>query len=307
MKTVGTILDTILGHSGAGSDSGYNSDEGYNSGEDDGEVDVRTQLENWYWQAEDMTRSDPLDALNQFNQYLEKDAEVAMDRSKIWPRNTSKSRMSASGVSTFCIMGFELDWVNSRTCRFHEELLNFMPNATRNERQKAVEDILKEITRGNQSEAAQDFTTRAVSLTLNVLQNLNVDARLTFSIQRNPGQPYLNRGNVKRVEDCLTALKRCCQRRTGKKIWTGRPVDSGDHGTGAAAVRPNQRFSAAKLIHKRTSRLEHAVVDPSVMAVIHEDCGRMYMREERWGNAYSQFWAAFNKTQRPQTHAPKLV
>lgn len=48
-----------------------------------------------------------------------------------------------------------------------------------------------------------------------------------------------------------------------------------------------------KYIYPKTLNLKATVVDPRVMGVIREEGGKMYMGEEKWSEAYEEFYEGF--------------
>lgn len=292
------------------SDEGdYNSDDSIGSGGSgaadggDGSKDVKIRLENLYWQAEDVIRSDPDRALGQFLEFLELDSSVASGSAE--GMAAEHVEIEDVGIGRFHVL-YHIVLIYFRLgnyekmLEYHKSLLNFLPKVTRNERQKAVEDILKTIMspqdNGDVAAETQNFLVKAYSITLEVLQDLKVDARLTFSIRKSLGNIYLQLGQIDMVTSVIGQLHASCVDESGKSDMNGKAEWMLE--TMALELQlcaKTKNFRRQKAIHKLTKQLSHAVVDPSTLAVIHEDCGRMYMREGLWTEAYNEFFNGFNR------------
>jgi ubiquitin-protein ligase len=97
---------------------------------------------------------------------------------------------------------------------YMRKLLNFLPEVTRNERQKAIENILRAMSNGSAGDATPEYQRVLVDtyrLTLEVLENLNIDARLTFSTKINLAEIYLQMSDITNVETIVHELHVLCK------------------------------------------------------------------------------------------------
>lgn len=284
-------------------DVGEDSDENSDAGGSDGELDPDVDLENQYWLADDLKKSKPQEALEAFLAFIKQD--LARSRGEIPNKPKEHVELEDVGIGYFhalyevILIYFKLSQYDSMLEHL-QTLLNFLPEVTRNERQKAIENILRAISSGDAASFSlenQRVLVDTYRLTLGVLESLSIDARLTFSTRKSLGQIYLQMSDIQNVEIIVQELHAACKdSETGlddlrnRAEWllemTALELQL------CVLTRDKRRRIAA---HQRTKLLAHAIVDPTTMGIIHEDCGKMYMAEKKWSEAYQEFFSGFTK------------
>ena len=190
------------------------------------------------------------------------------------------------------------------------KLLNFLPEVTRNERQKAIENILRAMSSGSggggsgsgnnnndSSPESQRVLVDTYRLSLEVLENLNIDARLTFSTKKSLGQIFLQMADINNVEVIVSELRQSCKDpKTGQDDLRNRAewlLETTALELQLCALTKDKR--RRQKLHQQTKLLSHAIVDPTTMGIIHEDCGKMLMGEKKWTEAYQEFFSGFSR------------
>jgi hypothetical protein len=144
-------------------------------------------------------------------------------------------------------------------------------------------------------------------LTLKVLEELNIDARLAFSTKKSLGQIYLQMRDLKNVELIVSELHLSCKDpHTGEDDFRNRAewlLEMTAMELQLCAITNDKRRRANA--HARTKLLAHAIVDPTTMGTIHEDCGKMLMGEKKWSEAYQEFFSGFSK--HSETANPRAI
>lgn len=304
--------------SGSGSDDGdYDGDDTQDSGRP---IDPDVDLENKYWEADDVKKTDPEAALAMFSLYIESD--LARSRGEVEGKPAAHLEIDDKGVGYFHAL-FEVTLINIRLKKYEQmleyyrKMLNFLPNVTRNERQKAIEHVLRAMKlvqpsvsgnlESNVSTQNQQVLVDTYSLTLDVLEKLAIDARLTFSTKRSLGQLYLQLGDIGRLQPILKDLHSACKDEHGKEDVNGKAewlLEMSALELQMCAITGDVK--RRKKTHQRTKLLDHAIVDPSTMGIIHEDAGKMLMAEKKWKEAYDEFFNGFKKhseTANPRANA----
>jgi len=217
------------------------------------------------------------------------------------------------------------------------KLLHFLPQVTRNERQKAIENVLRAMSSSSAGNTATDLPEKqrvlvdTYRLTLEVLESLNIDARLTFTTKKSLGHIYLQMNDRQHVEMIVSELHLACKDpKTGLDDLRNRAewllemtalelqLCALTKGTTWCSFcddtcldsyvslsffffflfsffPPPQDKRRRIKAHQRTKLLSHAIVDPTTMGIIHEDCGKMLMAEKKWKEAYQEFFSGFSR------------
>ena len=96
-----------------------------------------------------------------------------------------------------------------------DEVLHFLPQVTRNERQKAIENVLRAMSSSGNTATdlpeKQRVLVDTYRLTLEVLESLNIDARLTFTTKKSLGHIYLQMNDRQNVEMIVSELHLACK------------------------------------------------------------------------------------------------
>ena len=284
---------------------------------DDGPLDPDVELENKFWEADDDKKSAPEKALATFKQYLADD----LKRSRGEVDGKPAAHLEIDGSIGYFQVLHEVTLINFRLGSYdgmlvyYRQMLNFLPNVTRNERQKAIENILRAISSSRSGSNGcskmslenQQILVNTYRLTLEILEKLAIDARLTFSTKRSLGQLYLQLHDTTNVEAILRDLHAACKDEHGNDNISGKAewlLEMSALEIQLCAITGD--VVRRKRAHARTKLLGHAIVDPSTMGIIHEDAGKMFMAEKKWKLAYDEFFNGFKKhseTANPRANA----
>jgi COP9 signalosome complex subunit 2 len=133
-------------------------------------------------------------------------------------------------------------------------------------------------------------------ITLNALKTAN-NERLWFNTSVKLGKLYLDLGDHLRLQKSIQELHKSCQTTDGK--------DDASKGTYLLEVyaleiqlcTATKNSARMKEIYPKTLKLDAAIADPRIMGVIREEGGKLYMSEERWKEAYDEFFEGFRNYQ----------
>jgi COP9 signalosome complex subunit 2 len=291
------------GSDNGGDAGGGDNDSDQDSNKSEGEVDPDVELENKYWEADDVKKTAPQEALEAFLFYIKQD--TARFQGEIAGKPKAHLELKDVGIGYFhalyevTLIYFKLGQYDNML-EYMRKLLNFLPEVTRNERQKAIENILRAMSNGSAGDATpenQRVLVDTYRLTLEVLENLNIDARLTFSTKKSLGQIYLQMSDITNVETIVHELHVLCKDpKTGQDDLRNRAewmLETTALELQLCALTKDKR--RRQQLHQQTKLLSHAIVDPTTMGVIHEDCGKMLMGEKKWTEAYQEFFSGFSR------------
>jgi COP9 signalosome complex subunit 2 len=119
---------------------------------------------------------------------------------------------------------------------------------------------------------------------------------LTFSTKKSLGQIYLQMRDSHNVELIVQELHAACKTETGADDNSGRAewlLEMSALELQLCAITGD--MARRKRAHARTKLLNHAIVDPTTMGIIHEDAGKMLMGEKLWKDAYEEFFNGFRR------------
>ena len=289
--------------SGSGEEEYVYSDED-GSGSDHSEVGSDVELENKFWEADGLKREEPTESLRIFTVFLDgEEKRVKEGKERLQHEDVGSMRLRV--LFEVVLLCYNLKQYENML-KHYESLLQFLQHATRNERARAISEVIGAITSGQGAGASPsgeadtvrtDIAMKIYEMTLKVLEGSNIDTRLAFSTKKNLGIMYFEKGDYAKTQETLVSLHKMCT--------TG---DGGDDQGKAEWLLEmysleiqlcNARNDSLRMkaIFKKTAKLKNAIRDPRTMGIIHESGGKLYMKERNWSEAYNQFFEGFKNYQ----------
>lgn len=246
-------------------------------------LSVDIQIANLFYEAEDLMRDQPTEALDKFREVVRLAQENA---DKINDESRTSQFSSLVHITVILI----------RTQRYEEmrapydQILSFLPRVTRNEGSEAIDSVLNAL--GN----VQDFSLleQVYRITAQQLSSLPDSEKMLFSVQMKLCRCYLARNDYAAAGSVLDTLHAMCKLRNGEddkrnkgaellEIYAARISIS-------SATHDNLQMHA---LYEATRDLSAAVKDPRSQSVIRECWGRMFGEQGEWQRAYTEFYSAF--------------
>ncbi|KAK3670730.1 hypothetical protein LTR78_009422 [Recurvomyces mirabilis] len=249
----------------------YEDDE---DGEEGGDVDV----ENKYYNAKQMKVEEPEAAIEEFLGVPALEPE--------------KGDWGFKGLKQAIKLEFKLGRY-SKAVEHYNELLTYVKSAvTRNYSEKSINNMLDFIEKNAEDEAANTCMEQFYSKTLESFQATN-NERLWLSTNTKLARLYLAAKDYPRLTAKARELHKACQREDGSD-----DPSKGTYSMEAYALeiqmyadtRNNKRL---KGLYEKALSVRSAVPHPKIMGVIRECGGKMYMSEENWKQAQSDFFESF--------------
>ncbi|KAF2763959.1 CSN2 COP9 signalosome complex [Teratosphaeria nubilosa] len=255
-----------------------NYDFEYDDDEGDEDNEASVDVENKYYNAKQMKADDPEDAIEEFLGVPALESE--------------KGDWGFKGLKQAIKLEFKLGRYN-KAVEHYTELLTYVKSAvTRNYSEKSINNMLDFIEKNAEDEAANDCMEKFYSQTLESFQATN-NERLWLSTNTKLARLWLAQKDYSRLTEKCRELHKACQREDGS--------DDPSKGTYSmeayaleiqmyAETRNNKRL---KGLYERALQVKSAVPHPKIMGVIRECGGKMYMSEENWKMAQSDFFESF--------------
>jgi len=262
-------------YSDDGEDINYGSDAEMDQG---GEDDVKIQLENTFYEAEDARNSDPAKSLQLFEQVI----SLAQDA-------PDSVRWQWKALEQVVLLRARLNKEPAAIVQAFSELLGHMNNVTPNEVNDTINNILDALSGLSQ----QTNLDAMYELALQKLKSSNHE-RLWFNANLKRGKAFLARGEYDRLEAVVRELRESSSANNdinkGTYLLEVYALEIAMYGAKRDTKKLRETYS-------KTQALSAAIQDPRIMGGIHETGGKMYMEEGRWQEAYDEFYAGFRHMQ----------
>ena len=168
-------------------------------GDGDGAIDERIELENSYYEGDDIKGEDPHRAIELFNKVVE--IETKLGENVKW-RFKSLQRLV---TIYFSLSQYE------KMIASYRSMLDFMSSVTRNECTDAINTILDTLTSVTNSEVLSEM----YKITLIALKTAK-NERLWFNTNLKLARIYMDGGNITGTKQLLHDLKQTCQTEDGQ-------------------------------------------------------------------------------------------
>jgi tetratricopeptide (TPR) repeat protein len=263
-------------YSDDGGEINYGSDANMDEG---GEDDLKIQLENTFYEAEDAKNSDPARSLSLFEQVVNLSKETG----------EKDVRWQWKALEQVVLLRAKLGKEPATIVAAFSELLSHMNKVTPNEVNDTINNILDALSGLSQ----QTNLDAMYEMALEKLKSSNHE-RLWFNANLKRGKAFLARGEYDRLEQVVRDLRESNSANDdvnkGTYLLEVYALEIAMYG----AKRDTKRLREA---YSKTQALSAAIQDPRIMGGIHETGGKMFMEEGRWQEAYDEFYAGFRHMQ----------
>ncbi|KAI5801425.1 putative COP9 signalosome subunit 2 [Peziza echinospora] len=257
------------------SDQEYGFDYGSAEEEEDDPPDV--EVENKYYNAKQIKQTNPQEALEEFLEV------VALEK--------EKGDWGFKGLKQAIKLEFKQKQYDS-AIEHYTELLTYVKTAvTRNYSEKSLNNMLDFIS-SSSDPADMACMERFYDLTLDTFQGTN-NERLWLKTNIKLAKLWLDRKEYGRLTKSIRLLHQACQKPDGTD-----DLSKGTYLLEVYAIEI-QMFSETgnnkklKALYHKSLRVRSAVPHPRIMGIIRECGGKMYMSEENWKEAQSDFFESF--------------
>jgi len=267
------------------------------------------QIANIFYEAEDIRREAPRDALAKFKQVV--DLADKAKKEGVQLNEESKTNHFNSIVHIVCLLfalnnasgssssgGAGASGANAAGLQEmvtqYTHLLDFIPHVTRNESGDAIDRVLSVIG----SSRDFDFLLTMYDLTLQRLTRMADTERMRFNVQMKLCKTYMEQNNLDKAQEVLNALLASCQTPQGTDDRKGKGGELLEI-YALQIVISSRRGDSLKMkeLYDKTKDLTAAVKDPRSQSVIRECWGIMFGDEGQWSRSYAEFYSAFTHYQ----------
>lgn len=256
------------------------SDEDQEEEEQD-EDDAGIEIENAFYEGDETKDDAPMKALEMFEKVVR--LETAQGDEIKWRFKALKHLVTIQ---------FRLGNYEAMAERYQEMLQYVASSAvTRNESTDSINSVLDTIS-ASASEQSLPIMSQIYEITLNVLKSAN-NERLWFSTYVKYGKAYLRSKDYNQVSRIVRELHKSCQLPDGSDDPAKGTYLLEAYALEIQMCTATKNSTRMKLIYPKTKDLSAAVQDPRITGVIREEGGKMYMSEQRWNEAYNEFYDGF--------------
>jgi hypothetical protein len=170
--------------------------------QDDAELTLDVQIANLFYEAEDLRREEPSDALTKFAKVLELGGADA-DSDAL----SSESRTAVFKSAVYIvILHFQMKQADAMLASY-DRLLALIPRVTRNEAADAIDSVLNAVS--DSDDAA--LLARVYDVTRTTLRTMPDSARMLFDVNLKLCKAYLGSGHYAEATAVLQQLHTSCQ------------------------------------------------------------------------------------------------
>ncbi|CAG9329981.1 unnamed protein product [Blepharisma stoltei] len=254
----------------------YDSDKEGWSDEEDVDEELVT-IENTFYEADDIKKTNPEDALTGFLKVLELEGNR--------PESEQQWRFKAlkNVVVLECTLGFY-----EPMCSHLAELIGLIDTVASNDATDAINSII------DVSSKITDptYSMRVLSMILEKLKESG-KSRLVFNTQTKLAKLYLERNDVENAESTISELVSSCHLPNGQVDNSKSQSLLEAYALEIQLCTVTKNSKRMKEIFKKTESLNADVTDPRIIGVIRESGSRMYMSEKSWDKALTELFEAF--------------
>lgn len=252
-------------------DFGY----GYSSGEDP-ENKEDYELENNFFEADDIKKTNPKEAIERF------ETIILMEESK-GSEVKWKFKCLLNIIQLKCRIQNFADLKDNIT-----QIVKIMNTVSRNDSNEAISLILDSLTQVKEShdDLGQQLMDH-LSLNLEAYEHLWLSAALKLA------RIYLKIGDFIRLEAIIEAFKTRCKTQQGlvDEKKSGALLEL--YSIEIQICIANKDHQRMKGVYEKTKNLSSAIVDPKSMAIIKETSGKLLMIEKKWKESTEELVDAF--------------
>jgi len=243
------------------------------------------QIANLFYEAEDLKRDDPKEALTKFLKVV----ELAKDKKQHQHLEDETKTSVFKSMQHITV----LLWESKRApemIQHYKSLLEFIPNVTRNEGAEAIDSVLMAINDSKDFKLQEQI----YAVTSDALAKMPDSERMLFDVRMKLCRAYINRNAYDEASEVLVGLHKSCQTSDGQD-------DKKTKGSELLEIYSLQLMISAaqgdnvrlKELFEKTKDLTAAVKDPRSQSIIRECWGMMFGDEGQWQRAKAEFFSAF--------------
>lgn len=254
----------------------FEEEEEYVAEDDDGGNDEADELEAAYYDAKDKIDDEPQEAMQGFEELLDKDKEQTK-----WSWRALKRL-----IKVYCI----LKRYDEMKRAYRKLLALDWEGRTRNDTEKAINKMLDLTSNSGAMNVAQMY-----ELTVEYVgEGATRNEKLWFAIKLKSSQAQFDSKDYNKCQKSIEELKMSC-RETGRTEWDKKK------GTQlmtifALEIQLHQELRNHKMlkaIYEEAMTIEGAIPPPKTMGIIREAGGKMYMLQDEYKKADEAFFQAF--------------
>jgi COP9 signalosome complex subunit 2 len=252
---------------------------------------IDVEIANIFYEAEDLVRADPQQALNKFSSIIDfVDKHNKENNSSIDSlRDESKSSYFQSMLHIVILL-YTLQRYDVMIERY-KVLLSYIPKVTRNESGDAIDQVLNIVSNSNNPV----FLNEVYSITSSTLSRMEGTERMVFNINMKLCKTYIDAEAYGDAHRVLRSLHEWCQ----TVDQHGNIVDDRKKGSELLEIYALEiRLSAVennvtqmRSLYEATKDLSAAVKNPRSQSVIRECWGLMFSHDHQWQRAYAEFYS----------------
>jgi COP9 signalosome complex subunit 2 len=280
----GSDADSMPDDDVSGSDK--SGDEGSAENEKKSVKKIKIEIENSFYEGEDIEEENPTEAIRLFEQVVKLENEIEAEGG-----GTAEWRFKA--LQHIVELSYRLKKYTEMLIQY-KIMLNNMQNVTRNDCTDALNSVLETISNSKDDNMLAEM----FNVTLEALKTAN-NERLWFTTTLKLAKLYLHDIDNKcsQIEDLMSTLKQTCQLPDG----SDNPAKASNlleiYSLEIQFCRLTRNGTRMRTIYPKTLNLDAAVADPRIMGVIREEGGKMHMSEYHWDDAFYELNEAFRNFQ----------
>ena len=277
----------------------YSEDGSEQGGEANEDGDMKIQVENFYYEAEDLKDDDAGAAVELFQKVVLLDTELeGKGESSLW-------RFKALVHIVTLLFGMKNypDMISN-----YKEMLKDMPSVTRNVCTESINSVLETISSSDDDKVLEEMfeiTLKALTDANNEKLWFNTNLKLTKlymsglekTESMDTGSSLSTEKKQDEVERLMNILKQSCSLPDGNDDPSKASQLLEIYCLEIQFCRITHNVLRMRTIYPKTLHLNVAVADPRIMGVIREEGGKMHMSEGHWDEAYTELNEAFRNFQ----------
>lgn len=260
----------------------FEGEDGYSSHQDSYAIDI----ENAFYEAEDLRRSNPAQAVDLFTNVVRMEKE----------RRNGEYQWRFKALEHLVCLRFRLGQTSQMVSEF-QELLSYLNHMTRNQCNDSINNIFDTISTTNDRKSSDDAvsTQCMYEIALDALEDKN--NRLWFTTALKLANYHFLKGNYSKSPELIKSLHRSLESTSAKDDPNREAYLLQVYSLELQLYQAQGLTSKCREVYMKTRSLSVAVVDPRIMGCIYEAGGKLKMEDERWSEAYDELFEAFRNYQ----------
>lgn len=301
---------------GGGASGSADMNDGWGSGENEFDVDddgmsdanvddvggVDVQIANIFYEAEDLVRSQPQQALQKFQQLLTIiQTDQPADIQNVLSKLSADTRQSfIQSMVHIVLLYYKLQQASAMVNQYRT-LLSYVPNMSQAESTDSINTVLNNVAAGTQH-TDMSLLREMYTMTSSTLAAVPDTQRTVFGIDMKLCKLYVDTEQYQQADTLLHKLHQSCMITLPTGELVDDRADKGNELLEIYALKIRLSFaqnnvSEMRSLYEATKDLNAAVKDPRSQSVIRECWGLMHAHDKQWQRAYAEFYTAFQAYQ----------